>query len=566
RFMDSAKRLPNKPMVVFEGQEWTFAQMHEWSNHLAHFWIAQGIGHGDIVCQMLENSPDFIANWIALMKIGATAAFINFRLPPKALAHCLRIATARTLVFHPAFAATVDAVRADLGAATDTAPACPPWATLVDGAVWRVHPATPPPPSRTAAVDFADPAMLIYTSGTTGLPKAAIVSHMRMTLAAVGFPGMYGVSESDIIHCTLPLYHASAALIGFAQACFLGSTVVLSRRFSVSRFWAEVRESRATVVQYIGELCRYLLQASASAAAAATTDHRVRIAIGSGLRPDIWEAFKRQCGIPEIGEFYASTEGTAYLFHWHRAGAPGAGAVGYFGPLARVMNGIKVLRVDPDTHEMVVDSQTGYGQVAAPGEPGEMISRITNEPHKRFNGYFGDASASEKKVLANVFSDGDRWFRTGDLISVSADGYYYFHDRLGDTFRWKGENVSTTEVQEAFEGMPGLVEANVYGVALPGTDGRAGCAALQWAPGHPPPDADARRQLAATLRQRLPPYAVPVFLRYVPQLEHTATLKQTKVALRHQGADPRVCADPLFVYDAGARTYVPLSAERYVAL
>jgi fatty-acyl-CoA synthase len=335
-------------------------------------------------------------------------------------------------------------------------------------------------------------------------------------------------------------------VLATGAALTAGGTVILREKFSATTFWRDIVKHDCTVFQYIGELCRYLLNTPADPN---ESNHRIRLACGNGLRPDIWEEFQKRFRIPRILEWYASTEGNAVFFNFD--GKPGA--VGRIPKWAERKFVTEIVRFDIAT-EQPVRGEDGFCIKCKPGEVGEVISQILNDPKRpsqRFEGY-ADPAATQKKVLSDVFARGDRWFRTGDLMRKDEHGYFYFIDRIGDTFRWKGENVATSEVAETISVFPGVKEANVYGVAVPGTEGRAGMAAIVAEESF---DLDAfRRHLA----ERLPAYARPVFLRMTPAIEATSTFKQRKVDLVKEGFDPSTIVDPIYFYHGERDRYVPL--------
>jgi fatty-acyl-CoA synthase len=363
-----------------------------------------------------------------------------------------------------------------------------------------------------------------------------------------GFAGALGARASDRIYDVLPLYHSAGGICAVGVALTCGGSVVLRRKFSVHEFWDDCVRYRPTFFQYIGELCRYLLNAPASPR---ERDHHLRAIIGNGLRPEIWKPFQTRFAIPKIIEFYGATEGNVSMLNYD-------GKVGAVGRIPDYMLGyfaIRVIRFDIET-EIPVRNPEGFCIECAAGETGEAIGRIVDEPGKGFEGYT-HAADTEKKILRHVFAGDDAWFRTGDLMRRDALGYFYFVDRIGDTFRWKGENVATSEVAEALSVVDGIVEANVYGVHVPGKDGRAGMAALVTAAGFDP------SRLAQRLEGSLPAYARPVFLRLMPEMEITGTFKQRKIDLMKDGFDPRRIANPLYVLDPQTLVYRPLDATTY---
>jgi fatty-acyl-CoA synthase len=357
-----------------------------------------------------------------------------------------------------------------------------------------------------------------------------------------------GTHASDRIYDVLPLYHSAGGICGPGMALTVGGSLVIRRKFSVHEFWNDCARYRPTVFQYIGELCRYLLNAPPSPH---ERDHALRAIIGNGLRPDIWERFQSRFAIPRIIEFYGATEGNVALLNYDGK----FGAVGRIPWYARALFQIRVVRFDIETETPVRDAQ-GFCIECADGEVGETIGKITSEPKSQFEGYTRE-SDTEKKILRHVFQCGDAWFRTGDLMKRDRLGYFYFVDRIGDTFRWKGENVATSEMAEALQTIAGIREANVYGVTVPGYEGRAGMAALVVGPQFDP------SQLAAELKNNLADYARPIFLRLLPQMQITGTFKQRKVDLADEGFDPARIDTPLYVLDSRTSRYEPLDAARY---
>jgi fatty-acyl-CoA synthase len=349
----------------------------------------------------------------------------------------------------------------------------------------------------------------------------------------------------------LPLYHSAGGVCAIGPALLTGGSVILKRKFSVSEFWDDVHRDRATLFQYIGELCRYLLNAPT---AAHERDHAIRAITGNGLRPEIWRTFQERFAIPKIVEFYGATEGNVSMLNYDGK----VGAVGRIPSYMRSIVTTRIVKFDVES-EMPVRGPDGFCIECADNETGETIGKIANEPGKSFDGYTREAD-TRKKVLHDVFEKGDAWFRTGDLMRRDAKGYFYFVDRIGDTFRWKGENVATSEVAEALGVVPGVREANVYGVAVPGADGRAGMAALVTAPGFD------IAKLAGALSGNLPAYARPIFIRLLPELEITGTFKQRKVDLVKDGFDPKAIRDPLYWLNPLTEQYEALTAAAHAAI
>jgi fatty-acyl-CoA synthase len=366
-----------------------------------------------------------------------------------------------------------------------------------------------------------------------------------------GFASGLNARASDRMYNVLPLYHSAGGVCAIGPALLTGGSVILKRKFSVSEFWDDVHRYRATLFQYIGELCRYLLNAPT---AAHERDHAIRAITGNGLRPEIWRTFQERFAIPKIVEFYGATEGNVSMLNYDGK----VGAVGRIPSYMRSIVTTRIVKFDVES-EMPVRGPDGFCIECADNETGETIGKIANEPGKSFDGYTREAD-TRKKVLHDVFEKGDAWFRTGDLMRRDAKGYFYFVDRIGDTFRWKGENVATSEVAEALGVVPGVREANVYGVAVPGADGRAGMAALVTAPGFD------IAKLAGALSGNLPAYARPIFIRLLPELEITGTFKQRKVDLVKDGFDPKAIRDPLYWLNPLTEQYEALTAAAHAAI
>lgn len=538
----SFTRHARRTALVFLGASWSYAELDARANRMAHWALKQGLSAGDVVALCLDNRPDFLAVWIGLAKVGVVTALINPQLTGRSLTHALETAGARHVITGAAQSPGVLVAREGL-------PSVPAIWSL-DGAEPGVRalevalaglPGTRPDPSHRSGLTGASTALLIYTSGTTGLPKAARMTHMRLRHLMRSFIATTGAGPRDRVLNTLPLYHGTGGICAVGVALLTGAALVVSRRFSASRFWQEAVDSRATVFVYVGELCRYLVNQPPGEI---ETRHTLRCGFGNGLRADVWGQFVARFGIEKIIEFYGATEGNVGLINFD--GHPGA--VGRVPPwLKGPMSNVRIIRHDPDTG-LPVRGPDGLCIEAQDGETGEMIGRIGDEARKRFDGY-GDAGETARKVLTGVFAAGDAWFRTGDLMRRDALGYFYFVDRIGDTFRWKGENVSTREVENVLAAFPGIAFANVYGVSVPGAEGRAGMAALCV---EGPLDMAA---LARHLQQNLQPAAIPVYLRLDAGADTTETLKLRKGALQAEGFDPQRTGCPVWIRDAHSGGY-----------
>jgi fatty-acyl-CoA synthase len=547
-----ARRTPDAPAIYFEERVVSYGELDAAANRSAHWARQQGLERGDVVVLLMENRPEFLFAWMGLAKLGVAVALINTNLRGQALTHTLRLADARAHIVGAELVEPYAEARREL----EDAP--PLWVTGgqhpgaadLDQAL-AAQPATKIGPEARAGLTARDLLFYIYTSGTTGLPKAARVSHHRFLTAAHAFAAGVDAKPSDRMYVVLPLYHTAGGVVAVGIALCAGAAVVLRRRFSASQFWEDCLRYDVTLFQYIGELCRYLVNTPPHPD---ERRHRVRVCVGNGLRPDVWETFQQRFKIPKIVEFYGATEGNVALSNLDGK----AGAVGRIPWYMRRLMPIELIRFDIESESPVRDAK-GFCVRCKVGEAGEAIGKIPadpNAPMGRFEGYTS-AEATEKKILRDVFEKGDAWFRTGDLLRNDAAGYYYFVDRIGDTFRWKGENVATSEVAEVLSVHSGVREANVYGVKVPGADGRAGMAALVVDEG-----IDLEGLYAHLVRQ-LPVYARPLFLRLRTELEITGTFKHRKVELVAEGCNPETVKEPIYFADPEKGCFVPLSVALY---
>ena len=534
------------------GSSFTYAGLAGRCNQYARWGLAQGLKNGDRVALVMANSAEYPAIWLGLSRIGVAVALINVHLGGEGLAHCIRIAAPHVVLASIELAPRVAPIRDLLpsgigfwvhGAGTaDFEPLAPALEQL--------------PGEALSAAEFTAPtldatALYIYTSGTTGLPKAALVTHYRVMRWSQWFAGLLDTQPGDRMYNCLPLYHSVGGVVAVGALLVAGGSVVIRPKFSATEFWRDIREERCTLFQYIGELCRYLVN---SPHQENESDHSLRIACGNGLRPEVWKTFQTRFKIPRILEYYASTEGNFSLYNCE--GQPGA--IGRIPSFLAHRLPVALLRFDLETGEPIRNAD-GFCERCAADEIGEaagLISADGGARAGRFEGY-ADAAATERKVLRSVFKEGDAWYRTGDLMRRDAAGFYYFVDRVGETYRWKGENVSTAEVLTVLGRAPGVEEGVVYGVSLPNADGRAGMAAVVVGRDF---DLGAFRAHAA---RHLPVYARPVFVRVLPALETTGTFKPRKQDLIRDGFDPARVGDPLYFDDPRAHAYVPLDAALY---
>jgi fatty-acyl-CoA synthase len=541
-----AERAPDHEAVCFGDQSLCYADLDGRANQFAHWARSAGVARGDVVAVLMRNEPDFLAAWLGLAKIGAVTALLNTNLVEKPLAHALDVVRpAHVIVGAGLTEAYASARRHRSGKAVAWyQEALPRGARCLADALATA--ATSPPDAAGAAGSDDNRMCFIYTSGTTGLPKAAIVSHLRVVGGAVGAAAALDISPRDRTYVALPLYHASGAILAAGGAFVGGGTVILAAKFSASRFWPDCIEHGATLFQYIGELCRFLVNQPPSQL---EKRHSIRACMGNGLRAEVWREMERRFRIPQVVEFYGATEGNVGLFNLDNR----IGAIGRVPPALQRAIGLRLLKFDVARGELVRDRDGRYLE-AGVGEPGEAVGRIGSVGG--FDGY-SDRKASAAKVLRDVFVPGDRYFRTGDLLRCDADGYFYFVDRIGDTFRWRGENVATGEVAEIVAQYAGVRDVCVYGVEVPGMEGRAGMAAITC---DDPVDGTA---LARHVRAHLPAYARPLFVRILPAIATTGTFKHQRNELAKQGFDPRVVKDPLFFLDHAGAAYRTLDGKAY---
>ncbi|MEE6175773.1 long-chain-acyl-CoA synthetase FadD6 [Mycobacterium sp. 050134] len=529
-FAERAARHGDRVFLRFGDQKLTYRDANAAANRYAAVLAARGVGNGDVVGIMLRNSPNAVLAMLAAVKCGAIAGMINYHQRGDVLAHSLGLLNAKVLVAETDLVSAV----AECGAAATTE-------TLTIEDLERFAESAPATnPASAASVQARDTAFYIFTSGTTGYPKASKMTHLRWLKALAAFGGIgLRLKSDDTLYSCLPLYHNNALTVALSSVVNSGATLALGASFSASKFWDEVISTEATAFIYIGEVCRYLLNQPPKPTDRA---HKVRVAAGNGLRPEIWDEFTERFGIARICEFYASSEGnTAFINVFNVPRTTGLFPM----PLAYV-------EYDPDTGAPLRDDNGRVRRVPA-GEPGLLLSPVNRlQP---FDGYT-DKESTEKKLVRNAFREGDVWFNSGDVMSPQGLGHAAFVDRLGDTFRWKGENVATTQVEAALATDDSVEECTVFGVEIPHTGGRAGMAAVKLREGA---EFDGK-SLASAVYGQLPSYALPLFVRVVKELAQTTTFKSRKVELRDEAYGPDV-GDPLYVLAGRAEGYVPYYDE-----
>ncbi|AQV98316.1 long-chain-acyl-CoA synthetase [Cupriavidus necator] len=555
RFEQSVRDFAGRVCLRYGDATFTYAELNALANRVAHAAHAQGVRCGDTVAICMENRPAFFVLHLGFAKIGATVSFLNTNLPGKPLRHALQTTGARLVVVGEECLASFDNPECR-GVVPcwlwpdDERPASEALRALCAldlAALAGAAPEHDPPASWRAGLVAGQTAVHIFTSGTTGLPKAAVISHLRWLVTGDVMQATMDVRPDDVFYCFLPLYHGAAALSAGATAFAAGASLVLRRKFSKREFWNDVRRCGITICQYVGEICRYLLS---EAPRADDRTHTLRALVGAGMSTETWDAFVRRFGKLDIYEGWGATEANVNTINVdNRVGS--CGRVPFWHKTS-----LRIVRYDVETDSHPRDAD-GFMIPCAPGEVGEALGMIgdgNGNLISRFDGYTS-AEATERKILRNVLCPGDSWWSSGDLLRYDEDGYCYFVDRIGDTFRWKSENVSTMEVADSLGDLPGLESITVYGVQVPGMEGRAGMAALVMQPGR----AFDPGAFYALTCQRVPRYAAPLFVRIADTADLTSTFKLRKVDLQREGYDPALVRDPLYVRDERAGTYVPFA-------
>lgn len=547
-----AASCPEAPALLSDRESFTFGELAERCARYTRWALNQGVQKGDVVALLMTSRPEYFACWLGITAAGGIVALLNTNLSGSSLTHCIDAAGPRHVIVAREFR---DALLSAVAGTTATPTvwihgADDSYFPRIDAYLGELSPESLPA-EEILAVSLDDPALYIYTSGTTGLPKAARVSHGRILQWCFWFAAMLGIERNDRMYDCLPMYHSVGGVLAPGAALVAGASAAIRESFSARQFWAEVIRWDCSMFQYIGEFCRYLLQASPGPY---DRNHRVRVACGNGMSPDVWEEFKDRFQIPAIFEFYASSEGGLSLFN--AEGKPGS--IGRVPPYLMHRLAPALVRFDPETQLPYRNAQ-GFCVACGPNEAGEALARVLSETSpsgSRYEGYT-DLEASEKKLLRNVFQAGDLWVRSGDLMRRDEKGFFYYVDRVGDTFRWKGENVSTTEVAEALRRFPGVQHAVVYGVNVPGADGRIGMAALTF--DREPDLPRLREHMTASLAS----YARPAFLRLREGCDVTETFKYSKVELVNQGYNPEQIRDALYFDNPETQTLHPLDLPLY---
>ncbi|XP_061855823.1 long-chain fatty acid transport protein 2 isoform X2 [Colius striatus] len=499
-FERRARRTPHKPLLVFGDEVFTYEEVERLSSQAARaLRDAAGLREGGCLALFMGNRPAYVWVWLGCAKLGCAVACLNSNIRGASLLRSFQSSGATVLLAAPELKEAVEEILPLLKeenvqvyylSKTSATEGVESFLDKVDAASDE-----PTPLSWRSNITFKTPAIYIYTSGTTG------------------------------------------------------ATIVLCARFSASQFWDDCRKYDVTVIQYIGEVLRYLCNTPERHN---DKNHRVRLAIGNGIRADVWSEFIRRFGNINILEFYASTEGNISFVNYTGR----IGAVGRVNFLHKKILRYELIKYDVEKDEPVRD-ENGYCIKVPKGKPGLLICKITQ--YAPFSGYAGAQQQTEKKQLRNVFEKGDLYFNSGDLLVMDNDNFIYFHDRTGDTFRWKGENVSTTEVADILGLLDCIQEAVVYGVSVPGYEGRTGMACIRLKETSEFNGESVYRHV----NTQLPNYARPRFIRIKSDIELTATFKYRKVQLVEEGFNPAVIKDPLYFLDDKENRYVPMTQDIY---
>lgn len=555
---------PNKVFIIFEGVEYTYSYVDKMATKVANLMLSLGVKRGDDVALLLTNCPQFAWIFLGLSKIGAIPSFQNYNLQSFGLIHSIQTINPKLFIIDSdaTIQANIENIKDQLDKNLDIYVAC----SSVNNENVRISPffksfdkilstasIKPIHPSMRDLINKMSISCYIYTSGTTGLPKACNIYNVKL-LGAVRLSLILGINSSDVLYVTLPMYHSSGLFLGLNIALSTGATVVLKRKFSASSFWKDCCQYQVTVASYIGELCRYIL---AQRFSEYESYHKLRLLYGNGLSKDIWRKFQKRFQIPKIVEFFGATEGSALLINFENR----VGAVGRISPLLNWLIPSKTILVkyDPDSVEPLRDAK-GRCILVNQGETGLLLGEILPVLDKKL--YKGESKLENLKIVRDVIKPGDKYFNFGDLLYQDKDYFVYFKDRLGETFRWKGENVATEDVASVLRELDFIEEVSVYGVLVPGCEGRAGMASLKLKTG----DTLHHTQLKDVFeicQKKLASYSIPLFLRVQKEMPITGTFKYQKSVLKEEGFDPNLTSDSLYFMDSSLKHYVPLLKDIY---
>jgi citronellyl-CoA synthetase len=557
-FQTTAAKYSNKSAIVCGDSELTWGQFNALTNQYAHSLKSQGVARGDCVAVLIENRTELLCSIFALAKIGATAGLVNTGLTDRPLAHCISIVESKKCLVGQELLAAVSGVKGDLTlqdkdylwvADPLIIVDAPDWATNFSATLAGMPTDNLPETDEIVAGEIA---LYIFTSGTTGLPKPAVIYHRKIMSAAKPYSKVgFHAKPSDRMYICLPLYHATGFLLGIGSCLYSGASMFVRRRFSATQFWPEVQKHQTTLFIYVGELCRYLAMAPECPD---EKNNPLKTMLGNGLRPDIWDTFRNRFGVKRITEIYGSSEGNvSFLNILNKESTIGTGSVV-----------VMLVKYDIENDEIVLDEDGKVIEVE-PGKAGLMLGQI--DDRYKFDGY-KNAGATNDKILTDLREPGDRWFNTGDLIRTVDVGFamglphYQFVDRVGDTFRWRAENVSTNEVGEILNACDQVEISNVYGVDIPGAEGKAGMAAITLMPGQQ----FSAAEFTEFVDRELPAFARPVFVRIEQQQDTTGTFKLFKGKLKQQAYHLDQVDEPIYVRQPKSKQYELLDHGFYEQL
>ena len=554
-FEQSVEKYKNKDFIFFEDETWTYSEINNTANILAHKLIEDGISHGDKVILFMENRPSYVSTILALNKIGAIGVLINTSLKGEPLIHCINSSDSKKCIFGAELSEPLEGVLSSINITAKSDiywvqdlpnDNCPEWATDINKILDLSKTDNL---SETNNVTAKDIAFYIFTSGTTGVPKAALFPNVKIVASSTNITsGGYRMNSEDCLYNCLPLYHSTGMMLGLCACIHVGASTFIKRKFSASSFWKEVKKYNTTAFIYVGELCRYL---SLQDPVDEEKDNPITKMVGNGLRPDLWDCFRNRFCVDRICEIYGASEGNGFFMNLLNKDQT----------IGMTNNKIELLEYDIGENKLKKDIDGNFIRVKE-NQPGLALVEIG--PNAIFNGYT-DKKASDEKIFRNVFNDGDSWFNTGDILKTMDVGFalgrkhYQFVDRVGDTFRWKSENVSTNEVAEILNLFNQVNMANVYGVKIPKSEGRAGMVAFncelkefKW------------NDFSKFVAEKLPKYAQPIFIRIIKELETTGTFKLKKNDLREEAYHlDKIKGDQIYIKKPGNSSYEVLDKSYY---
>ncbi|XP_003747907.1 long-chain fatty acid transport protein 4 [Galendromus occidentalis] len=561
-FREKASKVPQKTMFIYGDRKWSFSEAEQFTNKIANYFSSRGLKAGDDVALMMENRPESVLIWLGLSKIGVASALINTNLRGDPLLHCAKMVNSKAVIFSPEMASQIAEISSSLEGTLNSKLyrfGSPQHQERGDKMVgYDVSPDIMGCSSEHPEFHgkLSDCLLYVYTSGTTGLPKAARLRQSRFFLTSGASRFLADWRDDDVSYCYLPLYHFAGGVMQMSQTVLFGLTAVIVPGFSATNFWKDCIKHDCTVTQYIGEVCRYLYLQPGKPE---DRQHKIRNMVGNGMRKEMWIPFQQRFGVKYIREIYGATESNGNSMNLD--GTPGS--VGIYPTICRLSTRVAnlfyhrfIIKVHPETGEPL-RGPDGLCILVGPNEPGEFVAEITRKPEGQFDGYT-DTESTEKKIYRDVVRKGDRCFASGDILLYDDDGHLFFKDRTGDTYRWKGENVSTAEVEGVVSKYANHFDCVVIGVEIPNCEGKAGMATII--------DQDQGVDLQELLKKisnELPSYALPLFIRLTKHIETTGTYKLQKTKLVKEGYDIKSVSDPIFFLDMKSMKYVRLTPELY---